>query len=330
MPVISGGKFVILGGASQIGSHIAAQLLAGGACEVVLVDNLWLGTAQSMQDNLADPRCRFVYGDVLRLNQLFDPLDGADGVFHVAGIMASTIAKDPWTSIDVDIRGFQNALEACRYKGVKKVVYSSSAAVYGMPEEDPTDENAPYRWQLAPPASAIYGSSKIISERLARLYHERHGIDYLALRYTAVYGERQHGRAVMGGHIAESCRRIRDGLRPIIDGDGSQVQDYIYVGDVARGNVMAMASDVTCEGINILSGGDTSQARIVELVAKACGSDIAPEYRPLKVTRLPPMTRNHFSREKARRLLGWEPQVSIEEGIGRVLSWVDQQRGLNS
>lgn len=326
MPAISGGKFVVIGGASQVGTHIGEQLLAGGAREVVLVDNLWLGTPEQMQPLLVDPRCKFVRGDVLRVNDLYDPLDGADGVFHVAGIMASTIAADPGASLDVNIRGVVNSLEACRYQGVKKFIYSSSAGVYGWMEDEPTTENSPYRWQIAPPASKIYGAGKIIAEALAEMYKEKYGIDYVALRYTAVYGERQHGRAVMGGHIADTCTRIRDGQAPIIPGDGTQVQDYVYVGDLARGNLMAMESDVSGEAFNLVTGRDTSQKRIVEIALEATGSDLQPEYVPFKVLRLPPATKQCLSNEKAKRMLGWEPLVTIEEGVRRVLRWVDQKR----
>ena len=326
MPSISSGKFVVIGGASQVGTHIGEQLLTGGAREVVLVDNLWLGSPEQMQTLLLDPRCRFVRGDVLRVNELYDPLEGADGVFHVAGIMASTIAADPGASLDVNIRGVVNSLEACRYQGVKKFVYSSSAGVYGWLADETTDENSPYRWQVAPAASKIYGAGKIIGEALAEIYQERYGIDYVALRYTAVYGERQHGRAVMGGHVAETCARIRNGEAPIINGEGTQVQDYIYVGDLARANLMAMASDVSGEAFNIVTGRDTSQKRIVEIALEAAGSDLKPEYLPFKVLRLPPATRQCISNEKAKRMLGWEPQVSIEEGVARVLRWVDQKR----
>jgi len=327
MPVISGGKFVVLGGASQIGATIAEQLLARGAGEVLLLDNLSLGSTEVMQPMLSDPRCKFVRGDVTRLNELYDPLAKADGVFYVAGVMASTITDNPWASIDVNTRGFQNALETCRYQGVKKIVFSSSVGVYGAPKDDPTDENTPLRWQSAPAPMVLYFASKVMSEGLARFYRERYGIDYVALRYSAVYGERQHRRAMMGGGMAEACDRVRRGLPPIVDGDGRQVQDFIYVGDVARANIMAMESEVSGEGINIVAGTDTSQNRIMEIIVQATGSNLKPEYRPYTGgAKLAPVTKYAFSREKAKRLLGWEPNVFIEEGVGRVLRWVDQQR----
>ncbi|HSV84009.1 MAG TPA: NAD-dependent epimerase/dehydratase family protein [Ramlibacter sp.] len=327
MPAISGGKFVVVGGASQVGSHIGEQLLVAGAREVVLLDNLSLGAAEPLQPLLADRRCSLVRGDVMRIHELFDALAGADGVFSVAALMASSISRDPWTGLDVNIRGLQNTLEACRYQGVKKVVLSSSAGVYGSPEDVPTEEDSPLRWQALAPAMALYCASKVVGESLARHYLENYGLDYVALRYTAVYGERQHLRALVGGHIGATCERVRSGLPAIIDGDGRQVYDYIYAGDLARANLMAMQSEVTGEGINICSGVEVSQNRVVELVAQACNTELKTEVRELsKTARLPATTRQVYSREKARRLLGWEPEVPIEEGVRRVLRWVDLQR----
>jgi UDP-glucose 4-epimerase len=325
MLTISDGTFVIVGGASQIGSHIGEQLLAGGAREVVLFDNLSLGSADVVQPLLADQRCTLIRGDVMRLNELYDPLENADGVFSVAAFMASSIQENPWAGLDVNIRGVQNTLEACRYQGVKKVVFSSSAGVYGLAEDEPTDEDSPLRWQLLAPALSLYCASKVAGESLARLYRQRHGIEFVALRYTSVYGERQHGRAFIGGHIAQTCERVRSGEAAIIEGNGQQENDYVYAGDVARANLMAMESTVTGEAINICAGVGTSQNRVAEIVAHACGLDDKTEYRQ-SGAKMTTATRHAFSREKAKRLLGWEPQVSIEDGIARVLSWVDQRR----
>jgi UDP-glucose 4-epimerase len=327
MPSISGGKFVVVGAASQVGSHICEMLLQAEAREVVLLDNLSLGTADILAPLLNDKRCRFVKGDVMRLNELFDPFQGADGVFLVAGLMASTIKEAPWVGVDVNVRGVQNTLEACRIQGIKKVIYSSSAGVYGALKDDPTTENTPLHWEELSPPMVLYCASKIMGEGLAKLYEQQHGIAYIALRYTAVYGERQHRRALVGGHIAETCERIRSGLRPVVEGNGEQARDYVYAGDVARANLLAMESQVTGEGINICSGIDTTQLSVVELALKACGSDLRPEFASSENTsKLPSTAKQGYSREKAKLLLGWTPQVSIEEGIGKVLHWVDQVR----
>jgi UDP-glucose 4-epimerase len=326
MPAIAGGKFVVLGGASQVGSHIGEQLLAADAREVVLLDNLSLGSARTKQFLLADRRCSFVRGDLLRLSDLFDPLASADGVFAVAGIMATSIGQDPWMGLEVNVRGVQNALEACRYQGVKKFVFSSSVGVYGTPQDDPTDEDSPLRWQALQPPMALYCASKVAGEGLARLYEQRYGLDFVALRYSSVYGERQHARALMGGHIAETCARVLRGQPAIIDGDGRQVSDYIYAGDTAHANLLAMESSVTGESFNICSGAETSQARIVEIVMQACGSSLAPEHRRRDTqAKMPAALRQAYSRAKALNLLGWEPRVGIEDGVSRMLRWVDQR-----
>ncbi len=325
MPAISGGKHVVVGGASLLGSHIGEQLLENGAREVVLLDNLALGSTDNIQSLLSDSRCRFVRGDILRLNELFDPLSEADGVFAVAGFLTKPIAANPWMGLDVNVRGMQNVLEACRYRGVKKVVFSSSTGVYGAVGEEPNSDESPLRWQHLPPALILYCASKVMGEGLGRFYQQQYGVDFLALRYSAIYGERLHRRALDATRMVEAYERIRSGLPPVIDGDGSGVQDYIYVGDVARANLMGMEADASGDGINIVSGVDTSVKRIVELVIQACGSDHRPEYKadPAKSA---VAKKQGFSREKAMRLLGWKPQVSIEEGIRRVVAWLDRER----
>jgi UDP-glucose 4-epimerase len=326
MPVVAGGKFVVVGGASQIGSHIGERLLAAGARSVVLLDNLSLGSPDALQPLLADARCSLVRGDMMRLHEVHDAVAGSDGVFCVAALMASSIATDPWTGLDVNVRGVQNTLEACRQQRVKKVVFSSSAGVYGAAAGEVISEDAPLRWQSAPPAMVLYCATKVIGESLARHYLEQHGLDFVALRYTSVYGERQHGRALMGGHIGQTCERVRRGEPPFVDGDGQRTNDYVYAGDVARANLMAMESQVTGESINVCTAVATSQNRIVEIVSRACGSSLKAESREgSSSAKFPAELRTTFSREKAQRLLGWEPQVSIEEGVARVLAWVDER-----
>ena len=250
------------------------------------------------------------------LNELFDAFAGADGVFAVAALMASSIGQDPWTGIDVNIRGLQNTLEACRYRGVKKIVLSSSAGVYGAPEDVPTDENSPLRWQALASGDLavlrIQGHRRGARPALPRAPWHR-------LCRVALYGGIRRAaappRAGWRTHRGR-CERIRSGGRPILEGDGRQVNDYVYVGDVARANLMAMESAVTGESINICSGVETSQYRIVEMVTEACGSNLEPEIRENPMAaKLPSTARQAYSRDKAKRLLGWEPQVSIEEGV---------------
>jgi UDP-glucose 4-epimerase len=326
MPVISGGKFVVVGAAGLLGVHLGQQLLDGGAREVVLVDNLSLGSVENLQPLLEDGRCSFVRADILRLNELFDPLEAADGVFAVAGVLGIPMAANPWVGIDVNIRGMQNLLEACRYRAVKKVVFSSSIGVYAAFGDGP-DEDQPLRWQGLPPPIAIYSASKVMGEALCKLYHQRHGIDFVALRYSMLYGDPSHKRSMMGSEMGIAYDRLRSGLPPVIQGDGTQVQDFIYAADAARANVMSMASEVTGESFNIVQGVDTSINRLIEIITGLCKSDLKPEYQidPNKLAS-PKVTKMGFTGEKAKRLLGWQPQISVEEGVRRVVAWLDRER----
>jgi UDP-glucose 4-epimerase len=326
MPAVSGGKFVVVGGASLLGSHIGELLLQANAREVVLLDNLALGSTDNIQSLLLDGRATFVRGDILRLNELFDPFAGADGVFNVAGFLTAPIAANPWMGIDVNVRGAQNVLEACRLQGVKKMIFSSSTGVYGSLGEEANDESSPLRWGELSPALVLYCTSKVMGEGLARLYQQRYGLDCVSLRYSAIYGERQHKRAIDATRMVEAYERIRSGQPPIVQGDGNQLQDYVYVGDVARANLLAMEGDVSGEGITIATGVNTSQAEIVNLIVKACETDLKAQFSDDVTSKPSPVTRPVFGREAARRLLGWEPTVSIEEGIRRLVAWLDQER----
>src|SRR5262249_60861694 len=143
-------------------------------------------------------------GDIPRLHELLEALDGIDGVFALAGFLPLPLSQNPGLGLDVNVRGMFNIVEACRHRGVKKIVFASSVATYGDPEVDEVDETTPFYWQTAPPALALYAASKIIGENLLRLYQQRYGLDYVALRYATVYGEPQHHPRVNPLHIIPS------------------------------------------------------------------------------------------------------------------------------
>lgn len=324
---ISGGKFVVTGGASLIGSHVADQLLTAGAREVVLLDNFSLGTPETVAHLADEPRVKLVKGDILRTNELYDAFAGADGVFAIAGFLTLPMSQNPPLGLAVNVEGMVNVFEASRYAGVNKVVFSSSIAAYGEPEGDATiDESFPANLAGYQPASMLYSCTKLIGEALCKLYSQRHGVDAVALRYSTVYGERQHYRGVNALYIIQNYDRIRRGERPTLPGDGSEVHDYIHVADVARANVMAMASEVTGEVFNVVSGVETTIKRIVEILLDLAGSDLEPEHvdeaGAVKATSSPSLK---LSRAKIGRMLGWEPQVSVEEGIRRLTEWIAAQ-----
>lgn len=325
MPDISGNKFLVVGGASLAGSHIAEQLLQAGAKEVVLADNLSLGSSESIDFLLTNPRCRFVRCDMLRLNELFDAMQDAAGVFVVAGFLAAPLNASPWVALEVNIRGVQNTMEAARYCGVKKVVFSSSVGVYGAGGAELKDEFAPMHWEGMPPSVVLYCASKIMGEGIGRMYKEKHDIDFVALRYSSIYGERQHKRAI-NANIVDAYQSIRSGRRPILQGNGSSVQDYVYVGDVARANLLAMRSEASNVGVNIVAGVDTPLNDVVRLIATACNAPFDPEYQAPTGSKMQTAPKLEYSRQRARDLIGWEPTVSLDEGISRLVKWLDGQR----
>ena len=320
---IAGGRFVLTGGASLIGSHVADRLLAEGAREVVLLDNFSLGTPENVAHLDGDARVRLVRGDILRVGELYDAFAGADGVFAIAGFLTLPLSQNPPLGLAVNVEGQVNTFEACRYAGVRKVVFSSSIAAYGEPQGDEViDEMSPANLASYQPGSMLYSCTKLIGEALCKLYSQKHGVDAVALRYSTVYGERQHYRGVNALTIIQNWDRIARGEPPVLPGDGGEVHDYIHVADVARANVMAMASDVTGEVLNVVTGVETTVARIAEILLEVAGCDLRPEYADdpgaVKATSSASLK---LSREKAKRLLGWEPQVSVEEGIRRLIAW---------
>jgi UDP-glucose 4-epimerase len=326
---IAGGKFVITGGASLIGSHVADRLLAEGARDVVLLDNFSLGTPETVRHLDGDARVRLVKGDILRVNELYDHFSGADGVFAIAGFLTLPLSQNPPLGLAVNVEGQVNTFEACRYAGVKKVVFSSSIAAYGEPEGDGViDETSPANLAGYQPGSMLYSCTKLIGEALCKLYSQKHGVDAIALRYATVYGERQHYRGVNALYIIQNYDRIMRGERPTLPGDGSEVHDYIHVADVARANVMAMASDVTGEVFNVVSGVETTVKRIAEILLEITGSDLEPEYADqagaVKATSSASLK---LSREKIGRMLGWEPEVSVDQGVRRLIDWLKVQHG---
>ncbi|MFD2174736.1 NAD-dependent epimerase/dehydratase family protein [Rhodobacter lacus] len=326
MPAIANNKFVIVGGASLLGSNIARQLLCAGAGTVVLLDNLSLGSPHAIEDMLADPRCTFVRGDMLRLNELLDAFKGTAGVFNVAGFLGGPLLANPWMGLDVNVRGFQNVLEAARVQGVEKVIFSSSMGVYGRITAQPCTEDAPFDWNGLGTGLALYSGTKIVGEGLCQHYHTQYGLGYAALRYSNLYGENQHRRAIDATRIVNAWERIRAGEPPVIEGDGTNVADFIYIGDAARANLAAMEAHEN-GAYNITSGVDTPFNTLIAALLKACGSDLVPQYRA-DAARIanPVVTRIGASNDKARRELGWVPEVDIEEGMRRLVAWLDRER----
>ena len=322
---IEGKRFLLTGGASMIGTHTTELLLEQGAREVVLFDNL----SFDKPDGTVDALCRtgrvsLVEGDVLDAAAVREASAGIDGVYSLAGFMSAGIAKNPALGLDVNIRGTRHVLEACVAQGVGRLVFASSSAAYGYGAiGGAIREDEPFHSDRVPAPPALYGASKVIGEQLCHLYRAQHGLPFVALRYSTVYGERQHYRSTNALYIIEAYDRVARGERPILYGDGSETKDFVYVRDVARSNVLAMRSDVAGETFNISGGRPLTTRYLAETIIRLAGSSLTPEYRdpPTAGFRITTDGPFHYDNTKAKRVLGWGPEVSIEDGIERMIAW---------
>ncbi|HEX4376156.1 MAG TPA: NAD-dependent epimerase/dehydratase family protein [Steroidobacteraceae bacterium] len=320
------GIYLITGGASLIGSHIADELLRRSAREVRLLDNYSLGTPATIAHLEGDTRVKRLRGDVQRMPDLMEAMKGVDGVFALAGYLTLPMAQDPLSGVSVNTLGMVNTLEACRFSGVRRIIFSSSVAVYGSPVDHPITEDTGYASAGLQPPSLLYGASKLMGEALCARYARSYGLQYNSLRFASVYGERQHARAVNAVFVARICDQVQRGEGPVIEGDGSEVHDYVYVTDVARACVLAMHSASHGHALNIATGVDTTSTRIAQIALQLCKRpDLKPVYREDKrAVRSAAGTRLGFSRDKAAREIAWQPEVSIEDGMRRLIEW---QRG---
>ena len=334
---IAGNRFVIIGGASLVGSATAAELLDHGAGEVVLLDNFSLGSDAAIAHLKDHPRLKLVRGDVMRMADLLRVTEGAQGVVQLAAFMTLNMDRDPWTGLDVNIRGVQNVLEACRANKVAKVVFASSNAVYGYGPgvKGELVETTPFHSTGAPPAAILYGATKIIGEQLCRDAFRKHGQDYVVLRYSTVYGERQHYRAANALYIIETLDKIRKGQRPQVYGDGSETKHFVYVGDLARANRLALESTATDVAVNTSGPSPITTLELVQLVTELAGGKGEKTLQPQFVSgdgkvRLTSGGAFRIAHEEAFKAIGWQPQVEMREGLTRLIAWLDSNEGKHS
>lgn len=320
---IRDGSFLVTGGASFIGLHVAEALLAAGAEEVRILDNLSYGRRGPLERVLDDGRARFFPGDVRRFDELLPAVEGVDGVFHLAAVITRPLADRPEEGLDVNVRGTASVLAAAQWAGASKVVLSSSVAVYGDVSGTGIAEDSPFRHASAGWVPALYGGCKVLAETLCRLYGERHGLDHVMLRYPTVYGPRQHGYGVHTRLLVDLYRAIRRGERPRLPGDGSAAHDYLYVTDVASANVRAMEAAVTGEAFNVATGVSTSEAEVVRILLDLAGSALEPVYDTSPGGAADPPRALSYDVDKAHRMLGWRAEVPVAEGVARLVETLD-------
>jgi UDP-glucose 4-epimerase len=307
---------LVTGGCGLIGSTIVDQLLERyPSCRVRIIDNLSRGTLFNLERALASGRVELIRDDIRDYSKIAAYFRGVDVVFHQAAIRITRCAQEPRECLEVLINGTFNVLQACVEAGVRRVVAASSASIYGMADEFPTKEShAPYNNRT------WYGAAKNSNEAMLRSFHDMYGLDYVALRYFNVYGPRMD----VFGKFTEVLIRWLDCIdrseSPKIFGDGSQTMDFVYVDDVARANVLAMESDATDEVFNVASGVETSLLELLQALLRVVGrTDVKPEFGPERAVN--PVRRRLADVTKAERGLGFRAQVSLEEGLSRLVAW---------
>jgi UDP-glucose 4-epimerase len=312
MHQLDNARVLVIGGAGFLGSHIVDQLTQTSVREIVVLDNFVRGTRANLARAVRDPRVKVIDGSITDLALIRRLMDGTDYAFHLAALWLYECVNEPRSALEVNVVGTYNVVEAAADAGVTKVVYSSSASVYGDAAFTPMTEDHPFNNRT------MYGATKVAGEQFFRAFHEQRGLDYAGLRYMNIYGPRMDYKGTYVSVIMKVLDRIDAGEPPIIFGDGSQAYDFVHVADVARANILALQADATDEFFNIGIGVKTTIRELVDVLLRITGSDLEPEYRPGEHMFV---THRVGSTEKAERLLGFRAVIGLEEGLRSVVEW---------
>lgn len=319
--MLKGSKILVIGGAGFIGSHVVRELLKEEVGKVIIYDNFSRGKMDNVSDSLEDPRCEIFDkgGDIRDIDILNEAMKDVDYVFHLAAMWLLHCKDFPRTAFHVNIEGTFNVLEACVNNNIKKLIYSSSASVYGDSVEVPMTEDHPFN------NTNFYGATKISGESMCTAYNDRYGLNVIGLRYMNVYGPGQDQHAAYSGVIPIMLNKIDAGEAPYINGDGSQAYDFIYVEDVARANVEALKSDVNFGYYNVGTEVQTSIKELCNTILDLKNSTLEVIYKPYSEDDARQFVQNRIgSAKKAKEEIGFDHQFSLEEGLKKLIAWRDK------
>lgn len=316
---LKGKTCLVIGGAGLIGSHTVDELLKEDVKEIRVYDNFTRGREENLADALKDPRVKIfeLGGDLLHRDILDAAMKGVDGVFHFAALWLLHCWDYPRSAFEVNIGGTFNVLEAMLNNGVRRLVWSSSASVYGDAVEEPMTEDHPYN------NTNFYGATKIAGEHMCRSLHHRYKdtekkFDFVGLRYMNVYGSRQDYRGAYIAVIMKILDNLDQNKPPIVFGDGSQAYDFVNVVDCARANVCAMKSDATDRFYNVGTGVKTTIRELAELVLDLTGSPLEIQYEPGGMT----FVKNRIGCPKrAEEEIGFKYTIELREGLQNLIEW---------
>jgi UDP-glucose 4-epimerase len=318
---IEGSRILVTGGCGLVGSTTIDLLLAlHSPARIVIMDNLSRGTLANVEAALRDPRVTLLREDIRNPHAVRRAMEGIDAVIHMATLRITACAAEPREAMEVMCDGSYNVVEAAQAAGVRKVVAASSASIYGLADSFPTrEDHHPYNNRT------WYGASKIMLEGLLRSFNDMYGLPYVALRYFNVYGPRMDIHGKYTEVLIRWMERIASGQPPLILGDGKQTMDFVYIDDVARSNILALASEANDEVFNIASGSETSLNELAAALTRVMGASLAPEHGTER--KVNPVPRRLADVGKAQRMLSFRAEVGLEEGLRRLVEWWRSHRG---
>jgi UDP-glucose 4-epimerase len=315
---IRGSKVLVIGGAGFIGGFIIRELLKTDVAEIIIYDNFVRGKSANIADCLHDPRC-YIYpygGDIRDIDILDKAFEGVDYVFHLAAMWLLHCKDFPRTAFETNIAGTFNVLEACVKHKVKKLIYSSSASVYGDAVEVPMQETHPFN------NKNFYGATKISGEAMCTAFYDRYGLEVVGLRYMNVYGPGQDQHAVYSGVIPIMLNKIDANEAPVVNGDGSQAYDFIYVEDVAKANLNALTSDTPYGFYNVGTEVQTTIKQLCDLILSLTNSNLSVHYKPYSSDDARQLVKNRIgSIHKAEKDIGFRYQYDLATGLKKLIHW---------
>jgi UDP-glucose 4-epimerase len=308
------GRVLVTGGGGAIGSNVVDELVLEGAEEVIVLDNFVRGRRENLDWALANGPVKLVEGDIRDQKLVEELTQGIDLVFHLAAIRITQCAEEPRLALEVLVDGSYNVFEAAANAGVRKVIASSSASVYGLAEQFPTPESQhPYA------NDTFYGAAKVFNEGVLRSMKSLNDLDYVALRYFNVYGPRMDVHGLYTEVLVRWMERISAGQPPLILGDGKQTMDFVSITDIARANILAAQADVTDKAYNIACGVETSLLELAEMLLQVMDSDLGVEFGPPRAVN--GVTRRLADTTAAREDLGFVAEMNLEDGLRQLVEW---------
>lgn len=316
-------KIVVTGGAGFIGSWVVDYLLKSygrSIKEIIVLDNLSRGSVTNIESALKDKRVRLVKGDIRKPGSVNRVVKGSDYVIHEAVIRITQCVENPRLCNEIMVDGTFNVMEACAKYGVKKLVFNSSASVYGQPLQLPMKEDDPFN------NDTLYGAAKIANEEMAKAFRKMYGLNYVCLRPFNAYGPRMDIYGVYTEVLIKWLDRIDEGKPPVIFGDGTNTLDFVYVEDIARATIKALKSRVNEGFYNVGSGKEVSLNRLAKTLLKLTNSSHLGIEHKKQERKVEYATRRRAYTLNAKRDLGFVATTSLEKGLTKLIKWREEEK----